>query len=90
MKSIIFYSVFLLSLSYLCFAVTDKPKESSEPSPVPYHAMCMYVVWSFLVEIPLFAIKRLKSPNLHLLLFAVLDLCTLGSAAFMTYYSIYC
>lgn len=82
--------IFAFIFAQLSSAITEeKEKEVPIQSPIPYHAYAMFVIWSFLVELPLLAIRNAKSATLHLLLFALLDLSTLGSVAFVTYYSTY-
>lgn len=84
------FCVLFFIFAHFSSAITEKKeKEATNQSPIPYHAYAMFVIWSFLVELPLLAIRKAKSATLHLLLFALLDLSTLGSVAFVTYYSIF-
>lgn len=66
-----------------------KPNSGVLPfSVIPYHAIAMFVIWTFLVELPLIAIKNFRAPTVHLALFALLDISTLGSVGFAAFQSI--
>ena len=71
------------------FAESAILEESPKPfSVIPYHAVGMFVIWTFLVELPILAIRKFKSSTVHLALFALLDITTLGSVGFAAYQSI--
>ena len=89
-KLLLFCFIAVCLISVFVNAET-KTKETPKPKPesiIPYHAIAMFVIWTVLVDLPLYAIKNLKSQTLHLSLFAVFDLCTLGSVGFAAYESI--
>lgn len=86
-SSLIRTLIFALVLTCV-FADTPIPEEKPAAfSVVPYHAIAMFVIWTFLVELPLLAIRKFKAPIVHLALFGLLDILTLGSVAFVAFQS---
>lgn len=84
--SFVFFYLLIVSFLLACAYAEKKTENSTQPereSIIPYHAFGLFVIWSVLVELPLFAIKKLKSPTIHLALFAILDLSTLCSVGFV-------